>query len=178
MAFRKKKLLAEGEVKPKKKRRKKIPFDIEQCMDIAEVTLKEPVGWREEQGPLGDFVTSFFVPLDVCPTINVYLNMYYKRRAGLKEKALRMMFEQYGRRRPTPLPGRPVIILVRFSSKEPDHETSWHKIIVDRLIPKHDGLNIIVDDNPNAVDLRGHYWRYAPKKKGFGYVEIWTGRGG
>jgi hypothetical protein len=166
--------LAGEPAKPKKKRKKKKPFELEQCMDIAEASFAMDPKWRGEQEALGEFVASFFVPLDVCPTINTYMNMFYLQRVSLKTKALRIMFEQYGKRRTMPLAGKPVVILVRFSCKQPDQETSWHKIIVDRLLAKHHGLGILVDDNPDAVELRSS-WRHAPMGKGFGYVEVWSG---
>jgi hypothetical protein len=84
---------------------------------------------------------------------------------------------------------------LRLSSVEPDRESGWSKVPVDRLcIGKRQrprnlrpdvwralaarmppvGLGWLKDDRPSMLDLRA-WWEPAPPRRGLVYLELWTG---
>jgi hypothetical protein len=90
--------------------------------------------------------------------------------ASVKSSLQKTMLLQFGRRRNEPLPGRPMVRCIRFSSSEPDRYNDGFKFAVDRLVE----LRLIADDRPAACDLH-QLWEYAPPKQGFGLIEVFTG---
>jgi hypothetical protein len=115
----------------------------------------------------------FTLPLHCAPTLNRIAEMNSWQRAKVKKDCLTRMFFQARGARKEPLPGRPIVIAIRFSSVEPDRDSGWPKFPVDRLTGANQGLSFIVDDKPSAIDLR--YWHSkAPPSKGFVYLEVWT----
>lgn len=124
--------------------------------------------------PRGDLVQSFVLPLELCPTLNAFAEWPAWRRKKCKDNALAVMLRQALRRRPTPLPGRPQVLAVRLSSTEPDRDSGWCKVPVDRLTVKRGGLGIIADDRPSAIDLV-HWWEPAKKGQGCVVVEVRAG---
>lgn len=114
------------------------------------------------------------LPLDLAPTLNRLAEMKRWQRGKLKAAALGLMrlqsvSEKHALR---PLPGRPLVRCVRFSSREPDQDAAWPKVPVDRLTPKAQGLGVIQDDKPAAADIRAE-WRRAPPGAGL----VWVGAG-
>jgi hypothetical protein len=117
-------------------------------------------------------------------------------RARFKKAALAVMVAQSGGRwAPSPLPGRPTVRALRLSSVEPDRDSGWPKVPVDRLCigkrkrPRNVrpdvwralvaqmppvGLGWLRDDRPSALDLRA-WWEPAPPGEGLVYLELWTG---
>jgi hypothetical protein len=117
-------------------------------------------------------------------------------RQRVKKSALALMLAQSGGRcAPAPLSGRPMARALRLSSVEPDRDSGWPKVPVDRLCvgkrqkPKHlrpevwralasrmppVGLGWLRDDRPSALDLRA-WWEPAPPGQGLVYLELWTG---
>lgn len=81
----------------------------------------------------------------------------------------------------SPLPGRPQVRCVRFSSVFADELANWAKVPIDvlrvprmrggRVVP---GLGIIVDDRPAALEVRC-WGEVAPRGSGMALVEVWTG---
>jgi hypothetical protein len=84
---------------------------------------------------------------------------------------------------------------LRLSSTEPDRDSGWPKVPVDRLCigkrmrPKRVrlevwralaarmppvGLGWLRDDRPSALDLRA-WWEPAAPGEGLVYLELWTG---
>ena len=115
----------------------------------------------------------FAIPLHCAPTLNRIAEMTSYTRAKIKKDCLTRMFFQSRGRRAEPLPGRPIVLAVRFSSREPDRDSGWPKFPIDRLTGANQGLNFIRDDKPKDLDLR--YWHApAPPSKGFVYLEVWT----
>lgn len=80
-----------------------------------------------------------------------------------------------------PLPGRPMVRAIRFSSVEPDATAAWFKTGVDVLLPPRKrgsrmvaGLGLLRDDRPSALELRS-WWERVPRGEGFAVLEVWTG---
>ena len=122
----------------------------------------------------GELVQLFVVPLELSPLFNKFGEMEGWRRQKIKDAATALMRSQMSEQRSAPLPGRPLICAIRFSSHECDPESGWTKVPVDRLTPKHGGLGFIEDDRGSKIQLRA-WWEPAPPGKGFTLLEVWTG---
>lgn len=185
--------------KPKKPRKKPVPLDIQEALSMVSRILAVPPaqGHIERPAPAaGKLVGVWMLPLHLCPRLNALAELPNWARQKLKDAALKTMLEQSGLRRAAkPLPGRPVVRATRFSSVEPDKESSFTKIPVDRLcvgrrtrpdtiapeawkrmqaLAGPVGLGLLRDDKPSALDLQA-WWEPCPPGKGCVYVELWTG---
>lgn len=133
--------------------------------------ITRPVLW-------GERVARFVLPLDLCKPLN-QLSRAGTASAGwalgkLKKDAFALMLTQnQGRIARAPLPGRPQVMCVRFSSVEPDHESGWCKNPVDRLRVGKNGLGLIVDDKPRNIELLTR-WEPAPPRQGCVLIEVWS----
>lgn len=185
--------------KAKKPRAKPAPLDIPAARAMVARILAEPPAQSHIERPApsaGKLVGSWVLPLHLCPRLNALAEMPNWARQKIKDAALSTMLEQSGLRRAAhPLPGRPVVRVVRFSSVEPDEDASFTKVPVDRLcvgkrtkpkgmdpklweaMPKNAGpvgLGWLRDDKPSVL-ARCVWWEPAPPGKGCVYVELWTG---
>lgn len=124
--------------------------------------------------PRGELVVSFALPLELCPPLNAFAEWPAWRRQKTKQNALAVMLGQVRRRREEPLPGRPQVLAVRLSSVEPDRDSGWCKVPVDRLTGKRGGLGLIADDRPSAIDL-AQWWEPAKKGQGCVVIEVRAG---
>jgi hypothetical protein len=143
--------------------------------------------------PVGNLVAQFVLPLAWCPPTNQRDGMSPLRLATIKKHVLaRMLTQHHGCRRSGPLPGRPMVQVVRFSSAPGDIiDTGLSKIPVDRLttkapltaakkgqrrrpMPEKRGLGFLADDDSTHVDLR-IWWEPAPPGKGFVWVRVFEG---
>lgn len=125
----------------------------------------------------GELVARWTLPLSLCPTTNRTRGAAGWALSRTKEMAYAIMSVQH-RSRAEPLPGRPHVRCIRFSSSEPDTYNDGFKIAVDKLCapteraPKR--LGYIRDDSPSVARITQH-WEPAPPKRGFGLIEVWTG---
>jgi hypothetical protein len=148
--------------------------------------------------PAGLLVASWVLPLELCPALNALAEMQSWARQRVKKNALAVMLAQSdGRCAPAPLEGRPIVRALRLSSVEPDRDSGWPKVPVDRLClgkrrrppnlrsdvwralaPRMApvGLGWLRDDRPSALDLRA-WWEPAPPGHELVYLELWTGVG-
>lgn len=187
---------------PKRKRSPPKPFIVADARTMAATILAAPVAKPHIERPApsaGSFVASWVLPLELCPRLNALAEMPNFKRKALKNAALKLMLAQCGLRRASaPLPGRPVVHAVRFSSGEPDRDSAWTKVPVDRLCvgtrkrPKTMlaltptqwreaqakmgpvGLGYLADDKPSALDLQA-WWEPCAPGHGCVYIELWTG---
>jgi hypothetical protein len=120
--------------------------------------------------PVGALVGSFIVPLELCPTTNFTRHGQIWKLAKLKSQCELVMRAQYREHRTVPLPGRPMVRCIRFSSVAPDRYCDSFKIAIDRLV----GLKLIKDDKPALCDVH-QLWEFAAAKSGFGLIEVFTG---
>lgn len=76
-----------------------------------------------------------------------------------------------------PLPGRPLVIVTRISSVEPDKYADWGKAAVDMLcIPRGRAtlrLGYLVDDSPTHAEV-WQLWRPGKRGNGAVYLEVWA----
>src|ERR1700678_4024779 len=174
------------------------PFDNAAAAQRARATLTAPPTQTHilRPEPAGELVGTWALPLELCPTLNALAEMPSWARQQVKKNALALMLAQSGGRcAPGPLPGRPMVRALRLSSVEPDRDSGWPKVPVDRLCigkrkkPTHlrpevwralasrvppVGLGWLRDDRPSALDLRA-WWEPAPPGQGLVYLELWTG---
>lgn len=153
------------------------PFSIAECLRHAEATLASPPRWQyvRRVEPVGELVARFVLPLNYCPTLNAFAEMNFWKRAKLKSAAQSMMLIQCGgRRRSEPLPGRPMIRAIRFTSRPTDEDAAWMKIPTDRLTCKSGGLCYIQDDKPASVE-RVAWCEWSSPGSGFCMIEVYSG---
>lgn len=118
-------------------------------------------------------VARWVLPLRSCPTANEFFaGMHWAKRTKIKKDTLTRMLAQSGRAS-KPLPGKPLILATRYSSREldPDQVASWLKVPLDCLKAK-DGLGWIKDDSAAHISVRC-FWKKAPPKKGECVIELW-----
>ena len=165
-------------------------FDAQAAMQWAEIRLTLPpdLEWIERPTPRGDVVMTFALPLEVCPTTNATRRKpdwwYVEHRRALWNR----MFPQslpWRRVRGIPLEGRPQVHCVRFCPNAPDSLSDWGKSAVDRLIlpltivrkgklVNCRRLGLILDDNPEAADVR-QWWEPCSKESSCVYIVVRTG---
>lgn len=147
------------------------PFDAPGALAYASEILSRPPARQHIVRPeaRGELVARFVLPLELCPTLNSFAEWPAWRRKKAKDSALAVMLGQSRKRWAKPLPGRPQVLAVRLSSVEPDRDSGWCKVPVDRLTPKRGGLGVISDDRPSAIDLQ--HW-HEPAARGRGCVLV------
>lgn len=128
----------------------------------------------ERPEPKGELVARFVLPLELCPTLNVLAEWPGWRRKKVKDAALKLMHVQNGLRRlAQPLAGRPRVRCTRFSSVEPDRDSAWTKVPLDRLTGRKGGLGFLRDDRPSACDVVA-WWEPAKRGEGCVLVEVYA----
>lgn len=155
-----------------------IPTEHQEQLKIARQRLATPPPERLRRPEFtGDIVAEFIIPLEMCKPTN------RTRGAsgwslGKTKKTLRNLMALQARPRQEPLPGRPQVNAVRFSSVEPDKYADWGKSAIDVLCKPTkrapNRLNIITDDAPKHTDVN-QWWETAPPKQGFVYLQVRTG---
>lgn len=160
-----------------KTQRTAAPFSAAAALAYASEILSRPPARPHIVRPeaRGEMVARFALPLELCPTLNAFAEMPTWRRKQIKDSALAVMLGQSRRRWSAPLPGRPQLLAVRLSSVEPDRDSGWCKVPVDRLTGKRGGLGLIADDRPSCVDLAA-WWE--PAARGRGCVVVMVRMGG
>ncbi len=123
----------------------------------------------------GRLVRRFALPLAVCPTTNSTRHAPKGQNARIKADITTLMLVQtQGRTRMHPLPGRPQLLCIRFSSVEPDAYSDGFKMAIDRLMVGPQRLGYLRDDRPSDCEIVQR-WERAPAGKGFAILEIWSG---
>lgn len=123
----------------------------------------------------GRLVRRFALPLELCPTTNATRHRHKGVNARTKADISTVMLVQtQGRTRRAPLPGRPMIIGIRFSSRAPDVYSDGFKMAIDRLMVGEKRLGYLRDDGPGHCEIVQR-WEKAPKGQGFAVLEIWSG---
>ena len=144
-----------------------VPFSLSVCQGHFE---SQP--WFDDPYLSGrKLVARFFLPLELCPTANALGEMERWKKGKLKKEALNFMLLQYMKNRNLwplnkPLPGKPLIRAIRFSSRAPDPESGWSKIVIDRLLPDKGRMGLIEDDSEDKLTREMHWHRAKP---GVGY---------
>lgn len=142
--------------------------------------LAEPPArdWIARPAVRGESVARFVLPLELCMTTNrTGRAAFAVERAmigRLKGKLADLMACQCIPRR-KPLAGRPQVLAVRFSPREPDvfgDFAKWPVDILCRRTAKHrHRLNLIEDDRPRRAEVH-QWWEPGPKGDGFVFLEV------
>ena len=147
---------------------------------MADEALSRPPAepWIERAPPRGSLVARFVLPLELCKPVNRTRHainwIHAKRKRAVRQMMAVQYFAQHGDDTKKPLPGRPLIRDVRFSSTPPDACANWAKDAIDALTSRHRGLGYLRDDGQRYCDQR-QWWEPAPKGRGCVLVEVWTG---
>lgn len=167
-------------------------FDPRASLAIADAILREPPtrGHIERPTLRGEVVARFALPLALLQPQNRTRHGAGWALGKLKRDVFSAMAAQHRPRR-EPLPGRPQVLCVRFSSVEPDAYADWAKHAVDVLCaplpaltregkPRRHGtrhrLGLIRDDKPSSAEVRC-WWEPLARTmgRGFGVIEVRTG---
>ncbi len=155
----------------------------EACLDFADETLRgaQRWPWQKRVPGVGERIVQFALPLELCKTSNARMHRTFAARpwllAKLKSQCTELMTVQALSACPLhdgPLPGRPMVRAIRFSSRETDVTSDWAKVPIDRLRVGKNGLGFIVDDSPRYCEIVA-WCEYAPPGKGFVLIEVWAG---
>lgn len=123
----------------------------------------------------GRLVRRFALPLDLCQPQNRTRHGQGWQLGKLKKECFDSLWMQNSHTiQRDPLPGRPMVRCIRFSSSEPDAFSDWAKIPVDRLCARHMGLGYIRDDKPSVAEIV-QWHEPTTRGQGFCLFEIWTG---
>ncbi len=165
---------------PRPKKPAPDPLNWRQALIDADKVLAEPPAFPHivRVTGVGELVRRFAVPIELCPTTNETRHQKGWQLAKTKKNLFAVMLSQTRMIRSVPLPGRPMLRCIRFSSKEPDKYSDWMKMAVDRLLVGESiddqRLGYLSDDSPSRVDIHA-WWEAVPKGKGFCVIELWTG---
>lgn len=171
--------------RPKRSRRVRGEFSIPEALARADEILAGPCAGHSRRVPgRGELVARFVLPLELAQPQNRTRHGQQWALASLKTKVFRMLWVQHPRVRATPLQGRPMLRLVRFSTVEPDAFADWGKMAVDCLcvprLPKQPGgrqkvgLGLLQDDAPRFVEVVS-WWEKAKQGQGLALIEVWDG---
>lgn len=171
---------------PAPPRKGPVEFSIPKALARADEILAGPCAGHLPRVPgRGELVARFALPLELLPPTNARFHQKAWALGALKEKVFRIMWIQHSSIRKEPLPGRPFVRAVRFSTVEPDALADWAKMAIDCLCmprpPKlpggrsKKGLGLLRDDAPKFVNIAQPWWERARQREGFCLLEVWTG---
>jgi hypothetical protein len=179
-------------VKATKKKKRPIkppkPFSRAASLDYAALALARPPTRKfvARVEPVGELVVQFVLPEALCLTTNRRKNLHWTKVAELKKSILSMLFTQHGFRKPArPLPGRPQVLVTRFTATRPDTGAGWEKDAIDALltskvvarkggVKQRKGLGLIEDDSDAHID-RHVWWESGPRDGGFVLLRVFGG---
>jgi len=155
------------------------PYSIETARQRAVDALRNPppLARLVRPVPKGGLVARFVAPLDLLKRQNWSRHRQTGELSRVKkELAYHMRCQNPGLR--SPLPGRPFVRCIRFSSVEPDVSADTFKMCIDLLcMPNLKApmrLNFLRDDRPRDAEIH-QTWEPAPQGGGFGLIEVFTG---
>ena len=163
-------------------------FDADRSLARADQILRDPPARRHivRVKPAGELVKRFALPLELCEPQNRRRFAPVWAMANKREAILQMLATQLRHQLPErPLPGRPIVECVRFSSRAADAFADSFKLAIDCLCPrrirKHKGVprlipgvGLIADDRPEICDVRQR-WEYVKPGEGFCVISVWSG---
>jgi hypothetical protein len=156
-----------------------VSFSTAEALELADDVLSRPPAKPHIVRPVlrGERVFRFALPLELCKTTNLTRQTHIWEAARRKRAAwerIQVQWFQAGCPK-GPLPGRPQVICLRLSTREPDTYSDWAKVAVDMLCPprgtaRH-GLGLLEDDRPSLVEVV-QYWEPGPRSGGACIVEV------
>lgn len=171
-----------------KARKPQRPFSRAAANEYATLALAYPPKRRfiERVEPVGELIAQFVVPSKLCLTTNQKVNLHWRRIHEAKKHIHGMMLAQHNFRiRSEPLPGRPQVLVTRFTSVRPDSGAGWEKMPIDCLLTprvvvtkngtqRRLGLGFLEDDNDFHVDVHA-WWESGPRNGGFVLLRVFGG---
>jgi hypothetical protein len=146
----------------------------EECMDAVKDDLW-PTPWK---------MFECVIPAELCPPGNARDSMHWRDAHRIKKRLRSILNNRYIANLPGwPLPGRPIVHLIRFTPRRVDPRSNWDKFPVDMLTPYREVpvkgkrprrfgcLGIIADDSGDHIDLRAE-WRKS--SLGVVYVRVFA----
>lgn len=153
------------------------PFDPAEALRRADDVLAFPPKHPhiERIDGKGRLVKRFVLPIDLLPTTNGTRHRPGWALAKLKKNIFKLLWDQNSHQvQPYPLPGRPMVRAIRFSSVEADTLSDWPKMAIDKLCCGNERLGYLRNDRP--CDIKLVCWgEPAPRNRGVALIEIWTG---
>jgi hypothetical protein len=149
------------------------------------LSVPPPAAWIVRPEPRGRLVARFVLPLSLCRNRNAATVPGWQRAkdraAILSLLKAQLRTQAYWRTRALPLPGRPFLRAIRFSSVESDPSSDGAKVPIDCLCPSRkragkviEGLGLIAGDRGSQLERDEHY-EPAPPGKGCLLIELWDG---
>jgi len=144
----------------------------------------------EWPGLWGEEEACFVLPLRLCKPTN---QLMAPGMAGVgwklakHKKAVWVAMRMQASPRREPLPGRPMVVCVRFSIREPDKYADWAKTPIDKLLPTRQrrtqkglsivhGLNYLFDDSPSSADIHQLTWLVSKRADECVVIRIYSGK--
>lgn len=163
------------------------PFSRAASIDYATLALARPPTRKliARVEPVGELIASFVIPAKLCLTTNQKVNLHWRRIHEAKKNIHGMMLAQFGfRPRKETLPGRPQVLVTRFTTTRPDSGAGWEKMPIDCLLTprvvmtkkgpqRRLGLGFIPDDSDLHIDARV-WWEPGPRD-GFVLLRVFAG---
>lgn len=169
-------------------RKPRPPFSRAAANEYAALALAYPPKRKfiERVDPVGELIAQFVLPSKLCLTANERKGLHWSAISKVKQNLLGMMFAQTGfRKRSSVLPGRPQVLVTRFTCTRPDRGAGWEKDVIDALLTsqiKHSpkgaqvrrGLGFFEDDSDMHIDARA-WWEPGPRANGFVLLRVFGG---
>lgn len=154
-------------------------FSVASALELADRVLSLPPAKPHIVRPAlrGERIFRAALPLDLCPTTNSTRHGHQWEAARRKRAVWGYLQAQWYRAGCPrgPLPGRPQVICLRLSQREPDTYSDFGKVPVDQLCPPrgkgHVGLGLLVDDRPALTEVI-QYWELGPSSGGCVVIEV------
>lgn len=170
---------------PSPKRKGKPEFSVPRALERADQIMALPCAGHLPRVPgRGTLLHRFVMPLELCSPENRHSRATQWQHAARKDELYRLMWVQCPTIRPTPLAGRAMVRMIRFSAREADNAADGFKTALDFLcVPRpaktlggrsKRGFGFLVDDAPRYVE-RVAWWERAKVGEGFALLEIWSG---
>lgn len=148
-------------------------FSIAAAFRLRDYILSKPPASEFTNRPelRGELVFEAALPLELCPTTNGTRHAKGWQLAKIKGQIYQLFIYQHGGTCKAPLPGRPQVIVRRFSSVQPDTFSDFGKMAVDKLCVGPKRLGFLRDDRPKDCEVH-QVWEAAPPGGGCVVVEV------
>jgi hypothetical protein len=113
-------------------------------------------------------VAVFQLDLEHAPLLNTFMRWHWRKRAQLSKQLALSLLAQIGRRK-EPLPGRPKLLVTRYSTKQPDQDSAGTKLWLDVLVR----LGWLKDDSPDCIEVVTQ-WEKAKRGEGRVVVHVFS----
>lgn len=113
-------------------------------------------------------IAVFQLELEQAPLLNTFMFWHWTKRMRLSKQLAVIILAQIGRRK-EPLPGRPKLWAIRYSTQKPDQDNAGTKLWLDQLVK----LGWLKDDSPDHVEIVTE-WCKARRGEGRVVVQLFS----